>query len=431
MADSDEYLDSNLSQDDYERLFTISWTWLGAVFLVILITLSSLLYWFVTSMRANSNVRVNEAVAMIEKYDNSADTRSTEVSPLTLELEEMRINMEEDRRFITKTLIQDSYPRKMNERLRTRFLRQSFYTDLPEDWKQNLPEQLREYKREQDSQHVAELRYRLSRVPPLIESNRERLERLEEIRKNMDLSDTFSRMLDGYKRTRDRFQTRIRNLESAMSDIDTSTFTRRRLPGDLFRAMARMLDPISMMGLQMRRFSGLSSREASLVYAEQTLRDAERIDPKNPRVLYHLGRVYEKLGMGNVSNGHYLKALRVARGQDFERRDDIVSMFENVLENNPNSPRAHYDVAFAYYETNRKPEAFGHLLRVLENDCSLGRLNGIQNAYDNGNHKRAMALVDAVTARKCGERSMVRTLAKKRIEYILEGEPPYYRLTYF
>jgi tetratricopeptide (TPR) repeat protein len=431
----DPYFDSNLTEEDYRRYFTFSWRWYGTVFLSILVVLSGLLYWFSGTMRANSNVRVREAVKVLETYEadrmTAADTADRELNPLTLEIEEMRINTEETRQFIAETLMMDSYPRKMNQRLKQRYLQQSFYAELPADWKQNLPEQLRQYKNQQDEQQILQLRYRLNRVSKMVEENRERVRRIEEIRKQMDLSDTFDRMVDSYRRTRDLFQTRLSDLESAMSDVHTDTYTRRRLPGDVFRGLTRLLDPLTLMGLQYRRFSALSSPQASVVYAEQILRDAERIDPKNPEVYYQLGRVYERLGMGNVSNEHYLKALRVARGQDYRREDDIVDMFETVLDENPDSSRAHYDVAFAYYETGQEPRALDHLLSVLENECAIEGLPGVRQAFEKGNNDRAMAMVRAVAAEKCGERSMVQTLAIKRIEYILEGETPYYRLTYF
>jgi len=310
--------------------------------------------------------------------------------------------------------------------MKKRFLQQSFYPELPDDWKQNLSEDLRKWKQKKDRRQIGRLRAILQRLNTIVENNRRRVKRLEAIRGNMDLPDTFAPTIQRYKESKNTFLQKLDRLNSALEDVDTSTFRETSYPDPVLKGMINILDPLTMMSLQYRRFSALSSGPASLIYAEQVLRDAERIDPGNPNVFYYLGRVYERLGLETISSRNYLMALR--EDPDYHRRDQIVTMFETVLDNNPNDPRAHYDVAYAYYETGKKSQSLRHLLRVIEHECSLGRLQGIEKAYENGKTDRALALVDAVVNQKCNDKSMVQVLAHKRIEYILKGEPPYYRL---
>jgi len=426
--------DSGLSPEDYERFFLPSTTWLVSVFLVILVILSTLFWWFQRSMRANSNERVAEAVVMLDRFESTntnSGEQTSKVDPLTFELEEMRAETQRDRDFLTEGLAHDSYPRRIESKLKQRFLQQSFYGDLPSDWKEQLPSELEEWKRKQDRQQQQRLRRTLARIPRILETHRDNLSRLEQIHGEMNFPDEFSQTRERFLQTRSIFENRLDQLEQAFSEIDPEQFSDLQYPEPIFQAIKRLLDPMVWMELQYRRFSGLSSAPASLIYAEQALKDALRIDPKNPEAHYQLGRTYGRLGLEAISGEHYLRALRVSRGESYHRRSEIVEMMESNRKENPDSSRARYELGWAYYEVGNESQAFEQLLGVIENECDLTALVGIEKRYRENKNKRAMSLVNQVLERHCDEQSMELTLAQKRLSYILEGEPPYYRLTYF
>lgn len=431
MANNQE-TESGLTPGDYKRYFLPSTRWMVGTFLVILLILSALFWWFQQTMRANSNDRVTEAVAMLERFDRSDTDANQDVTPLTLELEEMRAETQRNREFLAENLLHDSYPRQVEKDLKQRYLDQSYYGELPDNWREQLPQELRQWKQQQDRQQIARLRGFLKRLPTIVETHKENLSRLTEIRSELDFPDTFTSFLKRYEQTRSIFEERLSALEEASEAVSSQEFNQIRIPGELFQAAKNMLDPMLWMELQYRRFSGFSSAPASIFYAEQALQDALRIDPKNPEAYFQLGRVYERLGLDAIAGEHYLRALRVSRNEGYRRKQQIVSMMEEQQQANPGSSRALYELGWAYYEQGKEKQALHQLLRVIENECSLSPLRGIEKTYKENKKKRAMNLVQAVINRECkGQSSMELTLTEMRISYILEGEPPYHRLTYF
>lgn len=426
--------DTGLTPEDYERFFLPSTTWVVSVFLVILVILSALFWWFQRSMRANSNQRVTEAVNMLERFDSSSansEKSSSALDPLTFEIEEMRAETKRDRLYLMEALAHDSYPRRIQSQLKQRFLEQSFYGDLPNDWKETLPSELKKWKQEKDRQQIQRLRRVLARIPTILETHRENLSRIQQIRQQMQLPGEFKPVEERFRETRSIFERRLNQLDETFSQINPEQFTDRKYPQALFYAIRRMLDPMFWMELQYRRLSGLSSAPASLIYAEQALKDALRIDPRNPEAYYQLGQTYQRLGLERISGEYYLRALRVSRGESYHRRSTIVEMMERNRKENPNSSRARYELGWAYYETDNESGALKQLLDVIENECNLKPLSGIEKRYREGGKKQAMYRVDQVIGKQCEKKSMELTLAQKRLRYILEGEPPYYRLTYF
>lgn len=390
MADDDSGIeDSGLSPEIYRDLLFPDRRWWIVSFLVILGVLSALFYWFSSTTRANSNTRVREAAALIER----ADTAAREVTPLTLEIEEMLARTQEDRDYILDNLVGDTFPGYVRRELKRRYRRQSALYELPSDWMSNLPPQLERWRQQRRRRRVREVNRFLSTAAGLIEDNQQRLSRLSDIREQLELSPRFDSTMRRYEDTRNRLRAR---LSGALDVVEGLRVTEPRIPSKAYQALNDLLDPLTVMVLQYRRFSGFTSAPSALVYAEQVLKDALRIDPKNPRAFYQLGRVYGRLGMEVLSSEHFVRALRM--NPDFKRRE-ILDRFRTRLDERPDSPRAHYDLAFAYYETGQHAKARSHLEEVLQ----------LQQ----------------------GQNSMVKVLARKRLRYIEQGEPPYHKMTYF
>jgi tetratricopeptide (TPR) repeat protein len=97
-----------------------------------------------------------------------------------------------------------------------------------------------------------------------------------------------------------------------------------------------------------------------------------------------------------ISSEYYIRALKV--DPSFSRATEIVKMFKNKLEAEPDSPRSHYDLGWVYYELGREKEAKEELLAVLRMEES--------------------------------KNTMARVLAKKRLGYLIHGEPPYHKMAY-
>ncbi len=391
MSDRDpEIEDSGLTPEVYRNVLVSDPRWLFAYFLVVLAVLSGLLYWFASTTRANSDKRVREAVALLER----ADTVPRRVTPLTLEIEEMLARTQEDRDYLLNNLVGDTFPGYIRRQLKKRYRRQSGLYNLSEDWMSNLPPQLEQWHENRKQQRTQRVNRFLRSAAAILQDNQQRLSRLSTLRGQLELSPELDPTLSRYEATRNRLRQR---LNTALEAVKGLRATQPRIPPEAFQALNDLLDPLTMMTLQYRRFSGFTSAPSALVYAEQVLRDALRIDPQNPRAFYQLGRVYDRLGMSVLSSEHFVRALRM--NPDFERRGEILARFRQRREERPDSARAHYDLAFALYET--------------------------------GQHEKARKQLREVLRLQQGQNSMVKVLARKRLRYLEQGEPPYHKMTYF
>ncbi len=381
-----------LSPEDYDKFLNIKTNWLTGMFCIIFVILSGLLYWFSITMRANSNKRVREATYII----NRADTIPGKISPRALELEEMKINTQKERDWLLSKMAADSYAKRLQRQLRKKFQQNSFYINLPPDWKSQISPELQKWYNKKRQKRYAQLNRLYQKLPEFVDKNLSRLNRLEKIRKSLELGDTFAAPLKRYESTRKRFRKTLLDLQKNLEKIGQTKLDQPRIIPAVYQAMVPLPDLMNRMALQYRRFSSLVSAPAAYLYAEQFLHDALRIDPKNPEAYYQLGRVYQKLGLDVISSEHYIWALKAQ--SDFPRGPQIIEMFKKELQQDTTSARAYYNLAFAYHEVGRKQEAKKQLYRVLELEQ--------------------------------GKSSMVKVLARKRLDYIKHGASIYNKLTY-
>jgi tetratricopeptide (TPR) repeat protein len=188
-----------------------------------------------------------------------------------------------------------------------------------------------------------------------------------------------------------------RESKDALDEIDQTGIAGPQIPQQLFREINDLANPMVEVSMHLRRLAALTSAPQALIQAETTLQDAYRIDPRNPRVYYQLGRVYQKMGLDVISGEHYARAIRF--GPKFKKTDEIIQRFRERVRKNPESARKQYELGFALYEAGRMDEAEEHLLNVLE--------------LEEGN------------------KSMEKVLAFKRLKYIHQGEPPYHIMAFF
>ncbi|MFB6356305.1 MAG: tetratricopeptide repeat protein [bacterium] len=416
---------TGLTPEDYDRYFLLDWKIMGIIFLVIFSIVSGLFYWFQTQMRSNSNRKVQEARVMIDR----ADTVPRQLSPTTMEIEEIIAQVEADRDLLILRLHNDNKHKKIQRKLKNKFLQQAPFYELPSDWKQQLPPRLKKWEKKRKKARHRQIQAFLNLLPRIFERNRERLKRIDQLLKKIGPDERFSDALQRYRKNRERVLTLFSRIESRIDKLNR-TKVMVKLPSGLFNDITRLTDPMNYLSFQLKRISALTSKPTSLVYARQSLLDALRIDPQNSEAFYQLGRVYEKWGMETLSSERYLWALK--ENKDFKRADQIIQKFKKEIQSSPDNPRNHYDLAYALYETGSRDRAFKQLLETLKLECGIPSMKGIHQRYKEGKKKEALHLLEGLLKnRGCTSKSMVQVLALKRVKYIIEGEPPYHKLAYF
>ncbi|MGM0381725.1 MAG: tetratricopeptide repeat protein [bacterium] len=416
---------SGITPEDYESLIKIQPRNLILIFLVISLIIGGVLYGFSYIQRRNSNLKVEEARVLIDR----GDTAPSSPTPRTLELEEMVARTEQDVNWLVDQLVADSFAVKIDKRLQERYRQQMYFSsrqELSDDWKDNLPDELKQWRKKKIGRRRAQLKQFIDRLDEFVAEQRQRVQRLDEIRNSLAEKGKMPPVGGRYKEARSRLVGLLDEIEKQLENVSIEGY---ELPDKLYNPLARLVDPLSKFTLQYRRYNGLTSAPAAYLYAEQYLRDALRIDPQNPEAFYQLGRVYERMGKDVISSEHYLRMVKEA--PYFHRVDDVVGKFEKIVEEKPGSSRAHYDLGFAYYEVGRRKEALEQLLKVLEGECNTGSLEFIAETYAAGRKKEARKLVDEMIARTgCNSRSMTQVLARLRIGYLLGAEPPYHKMAY-
>lgn len=424
-AENNEAEDTGISPEDYESIIKIDPKKLLLIFLVIAAIIGSLLFGFHYIQRHNSNLKVEEARVII----NRGDTLPTSPTPETLELEEMVAGTEKDVNWLVDQLVADSFAANFDNQLKKKYRQRMYYSSreqLPPNWKDNLPAELEKWRRQKTNRRRAQVNYLLQELDGFLSRQRKRLQRLEEIRGSLKEEGEMPPIEQRYMESRKRFKEHLNAVESALDDAEAEG---PKIPPPLYQALAKLVDSLGKITLQYRRISALTSAPTSLLYAEQYLQDALRINPWNPEALYQLGRVYEKMGKDVISSEYYLRMIK--EDPSYYRVSDVVAKFEKFTEENPNSPRALYDLGFAYYEVGRHKDSLVNLLKVIENECNLKSTEFIIDAYEAGNYAEAKKLVDELISRSgCESESMTQVLARERIGYVLEGEPPYHKMSY-
>jgi tetratricopeptide (TPR) repeat protein len=383
---------TGLTYDEYKRCIKVKPLRVSLLFVGIFCILAIFLYWFHSSMRENSNLKVNEAVVLLA----GADELPAEIGPRTVELEEMVVQTEDDVSWLVNELTADSFSVRHENKLKEFYRREKHFLPgqlLSEDWKTNLSPSLAEWYRRGLEARKKEVQSLESEFNAFVERNRRRKKRAEEIRLQLEMDKHEDIPWYYYKENSEQLEKLLDNIDSA---VKTANFNSPTIPPAVYGAAAEIITPLSRFTLQYRRLSALTSAPTAYLYAESHLQDALRLDPKNPEAYYHLGRVYEKMELDVISSEYYIRALKV--DPSFSRATEIVKMFKNKLEAEPDSPRSHYDLGWVYYELGREKEAKEELLAVLRMEES--------------------------------KNTMARVLAKKRLGYLIHGEPPYHKMAY-
>jgi len=383
---------TGLTYEEYKRCIKVKPLRVLLLFVGIFCILGIFLYWFHSSMRENSNLKVNEAVVLLAE----AEKMPAEIGPRTVELEEMIVETEDDVSWLVNELAADSFSVRHENKLEEFYRREKHFLpgqSLSEDWKSNLSPSLADWYRQGLEARKKEVQALKDEFDAFVGRTRRRKKRAEEIRLKLEMDKHEDIPWDYYEQNSEQLENLLDDIDSA---VKTANFNSPTIPPAVYEAAAEIITPLSRFTLQYRRLSALTSAPTAYLYAELHLQDALRLDPKNPEAYYQLGRVYEKMGLDVISSEYYVRALKV--DPSFYRAPEIVKMFKNKLEAEPDSPRALYDLGWVYYELGRKKEAKEKLVAVL-------RMKESKN-------------------------TMARVLAKKRLGYLIHGEPPYNKMAY-
>lgn len=382
----------DLTPEDYRRLFSLDARWLLGAFALILGLILLSLLWFNLSMQNRAQRKITEARTVLNRVDTLPRSPTLD----TLELQEMVVETEDAREWILGALNRDSYPRQFRRRLRERYLDHTAHYDPPEGWRSNLPPEVADWARRRKEERREEIRRFLNRLPAALTRTLRHLNRAETLARTVQPDAPMGGVRERFRTAGDRLRRTVREVENLLADTPYRGES-LRLPPSLFRAINDLPDAMTRVTMHYRRLAGLTSGPDALVYAERTLRDALRIDPDSPRIHYHLGRVYGRMGLEVLSSEQYLRALRL--DPDLQQSGELLERFRRRVKKRPGDPRRHYDLGFALHVTGDHETARRHLMQVL-------RLEE-------------------------GESSMVEVLARKRLRYLQTGEPAYSKLPNF
>lgn len=388
----DDAESSSLKPEDYERLFLFRGPWLLGAFLVMFGLIVLLLFWFQVNMRERAGRKIAEARNLLQQ----ADTLPRSPTPRTLDIQEMIVNTQDEREWILQELNRDSFPRHFRDRLKQRYLDATARYRAPSDWRSRLPEDLRRWADRQKSRRRRALRGFLERLPRVLSRNLRRMDRSETLARRLKHDRSAGGAWRRFENARRQLRREIHQVRDLLADTPRLGKV-PQLPRRLFQQINDLPDPMTRVSLHYRRLAALTSAPAALVYAERMLRDAERIDPDNPRIHYYLGRTYWRMGLKVLGSEQYLRALRA--DPDFGQRDRLLSLFRRRVKARPDVARRQYDLGFALHVTGHHEAARRHLRKVL----TLLR----------------------------GQSSMVKVLARKRLRYLRDGIPAYSKLPNF
>ncbi len=384
---------TNLTPEDYKNFIRIDNRWIIIMFTVVFGILSGTFYWYSITSHRHSNLRVDEAKYILDR----ADTAPREITPLTLELEELVAETARDRDRLLEILGADRQVQQLETELEQRFLQQTFHFELPDNWREQIPDNL-------DAWYAAELESRrealtavYAELGEFIDDVRSRVTRGEEIKTGLNTGPGFAETIERYETSRDALLTALDRIEKRLQTVTEDAGNGVQISPQLFDALVELPNLITRQKLQYRRFSALTAAPAGYLYAERYLRDALRIFPKNSEALYQLGRVYEAMELPVIAAENYARAIKV--NPEFERTDQIIERFRQRVEETPENSRARYDLAFALHESGQPAAARQQLEEVLQLEA--------------------------------GEYSMVSVLAEKRLGYIDRGVSIYNRMSYF
>ncbi len=384
-------IEDSLTPEDYSNFIRVDMHWIALMFIVVLSLLGGLLYWYSLSARGHSDLRVTEAEYLIDR----GDTAPGEITPVTLELEELVAETARDRDWIFQRLGEDRRAGQLEEELQSRFLQETFHWELPDDWQEQLPEQLNQWYQQELTQRQAELDDFLNELSEFLAAIRQRAARAKELRQELEPGELFADAMARYELSHNNLLTAVDRVEQQLPRSTDNPAT--QLDNQLFSALVELPRLLLRQKLQYRRLSALSAAPASYIYAERYLRDALRIFPRNPEAFYQLGRVYQRLELPILAGEHYARAIQADPG--FERTSEIIELLEQRIEEDPDNPRLHYDLGFALQESGALEEA----REVLETAWQM----------------------------EAEEESMLRVLIENRLGYVEDGVSIYHRMRYF
>jgi tetratricopeptide (TPR) repeat protein len=389
-SNNPELEDTGLTESDYTQLLRFSWKEQLVTFVAIFAVVYGMFYWFQTSMEANAGKKIQQVRSILDR----AEDLSAEPTPRTLELEQMARRTDNERNQIVRELGADSFAENFEGRLRDRFLNRTTYLDPPDDWQSRLPPELQQWADRKRRERTRNIKAFLSDLGDILERIRERIDRVETIRQKKDLkAGTLGGELRRYETVRDRILNEIRDVED---QLQGASVREPNIPEPLFRETTDLIDPMTTLAMHFRNFSAFSSAPSAYYHSYRLLHDALRIDPENPAAHYQLGRLYRRLKLHDLAGEQMARALRY--NPNF-KREDILTELKRRQEQSPKNARANYYLAFALHETGELEKAEKYLTNVLE--------------LERNRH------------------SMVKVLARKRLDYVRSGEPDYSKLTLF
>lgn len=385
-----ELEDSGLDNDDYRSLFLFKPRFFFITFGVIFIIILSTFYLFQYQMRSNSNKKIQQVKTILSRAEDLPE----KPDPITLQIEKLAQDTDNDRHWIVNEIISDSFASKFESQLQNRFLRSTTYLDLPDNWRNRLPPELQQWAEKKKNRRFASLKESMNSLKTILDDIEKRINRLQKFRKKKDLKkESLGGELSRYDTNRKKVLNIIERLRETLQETKISSIN---LPKPIYQELTNLIDPLTIMSMHFRNFSAFSSAPAAYYHADRLLHDALRIDPKNPAAYYYLGKIYRKLNLHNIASEHMVRALRY--DQNF-KQEKILNEFRQRLKEDSDNPRRVYDLAFALHEIGKKKKSKKHLKKVLK----LER----------------------------GTNSMVKVLAQKRLSYIQNGEPTYSKLTLF
>lgn len=382
--------DTGLTEDDYATFFQFSWKQHLLTFVAIFVIVYGMFYWFSSSMKSNAEKKVQQAQTVLDRAENLSD----EPTPRTLELEQMARRTDDERNRIVRGLAGDSFAKNFEGRLRNRFLQQTTFLELPDDWRNRLPSELQKWAETRRRERTQEIKQFLTELSGILGNLRQRINRADTIQKNKNLKEAnLGGNLSRYKTARDQLLGEMEDVENQLRETSVSS---PEIPDSLYRDIIDLVDPLTTMAMHFRNLSAFSSAPAAYYHSYRLLHDALRMDPENPAAHYQLGRLYRRLKLHDLAGEQWGRALRY--DPNF-KREQIIGNLEKRQEQNPRNPRANYYLAFALHEAGELERAEKYLKKVLE--------------------------------REQNRNSMVKVLAEKRLDYVRNGEPTYSKLTLF
>jgi tetratricopeptide (TPR) repeat protein len=389
-SNSSDIENPGLSEQDYYDHFIISPKKLVPGFLVILALIGVLLYWFQSTMQSNSNLKVQQGKQILKRAENLSDTTTA----LTVELEQFAHETDDERNKILRELTADSFPSQFNRRLKNRFLRSTTYLTAPSNWKNQLPPKLKQWAQMQRNRRIKDIRNFFQFLRTTMNELDHRIKRLKTVRKEKNLkAGQLGNNLHRYDNLKAQLQKEIQDVRERLQTVQ---LTSPDIPSDLFKNINDLIDPMTSFAMHTRNFSAFSSAPAAYYHAYRIFHDAIRIDPNNPAPYYWLGKLFRELQLHNVAGQFMARALHY--DSNF-KREAILSHLRKRLKEKPNSPQRNYYLAFAQYEAGLYEPAEKTLRTVLR----LER----------------------------GTTSMMKVLARKRLNYIRNGEPFFSKLPLF